>query len=191
MDYRATTEVPPLVRWAMALGDELAFDISCQVEVGRLLHVLAGQVREGTIGEIGTGCGVGTAWMATALRPGVRLVTVEQNEEQAEHVSRLFADHVAVTVLPGDWRGMLPYGPFALLFADAPPKRDAPEEVIEALLPGGLLVLDDLTPEDQWPEEWKGKPDLLRTFWLNDSRVQAVEVSVSPRMNVILATRVQ
>ena len=51
-------------------------------------------------------------------------------------------------------------------------------------------MLDDLTPEDQWPAEWRGKPDPVRAVWLNESRVVAMELLVTPTSAVVLATRV-
>jgi len=60
---------------------------------------------------------------------------------------------------------------------------------VEALRPGGLIVLDDLTPEEHWPAEWRGKPDTVRERWLHDPRLAATEVRVAPTMAVILAAR--
>lgn len=191
-DYRATTEVPPLVREATALAERLGFTQSCWPETGRLLRVMAAQVREGVVGEMGTGCGVGAAWLASALAPGVSLVTIELDAARAAAARELFADVPSVRVLHGDWRELLPYGPFALLFADGgKAKQHEPDALVTALRPGGLLVLDDLTPEDQWPEEWRGKPDPVREFWLNDPRLAATELLVGPRMAVIVAARLR
>lgn len=62
-------------------------------------------------------------------------------------------------MLCADWRAALAEGPFDLVFVDAAPaKREAPREVVEALRPGGIAVLDDLTPAELWPDEWKGRP---------------------------------
>jgi len=60
---------------------------------------------------------------------------------------------------------------------------------VDALRLGGMVVMDDFTPEEDWPEVWRGKPDPVRTFWLNDARLNAVEVFTTPRTMAILATR--
>jgi predicted O-methyltransferase YrrM len=188
--YRATTHIPPLVQQALDLARRMGFTKSCSLEVGRLLHVLAAQRRRGVIGEIGTGCGVGAAWIASGLAPTAQFVTVEIDAAQAEAVRALFAAYSNVRVVQGDWRAILDHGPFAMLFADGgKAKERAPEELLAALEPGGLIVLDDLTPEDQWPAEWRGWPDPTRQFWLNDPRVVATELLVTPTSAVILATR--
>ncbi|HEX5505395.1 MAG TPA: class I SAM-dependent methyltransferase [Thermomicrobiales bacterium] len=190
--YWATSEAPPLVRRATALAERFGFAQSCTPETGRLLRVLAAQVRDGVVGEMGTGCGVGAAWLASALAPGVSLVTIELDAARATAARELFADVPAVHVLHGDWRELLPHGPFALLFADGgKAKQHEPDALVAALRPGGLLVLDDLTPVDQWPAAWRGKPDPVREFWLNDPRLAATELLVSPRMAVIVAARLR
>ncbi len=189
--YRSVTHVPPLVERATALAGRLGFAQSCRPEVGRLLAALAGHVRGGVIGEIGTGCGVGTAWMASALSPDAELATVELDAARAEAARTLLAPVPNVRVLQGDWHELLPLGPFDLLFADGgAAKQREPGALLEALRLGGLVVLDDLTPEDRWPEEWRGRPDPVRRFWLNEPRLAATEVLTSPSMAVIIAARV-
>lgn len=186
--YRAKVAIPPLVARATALAAQHGFTRSCTPEVGRLLRVLAAQVRTGMIAEIGTGCGVGAAWLASGLAPGATLVTVETDAALAGAARDLFRDMANVRVLAADWRGLLPHGPFALLFADVTDaKAGHPELLVQALAPGGVVVLDDLTPEDQWPPEWRGKPDPVRDFWLNDPRLHATEVLLTPTSAAILA----
>src|SRR5689334_3223105 len=117
-EHRTNGDVPPLVRQAQALADEMRFTQSSTPEVGRVLAGLATQGREGTVGEIGTGCGVGAAWIVSNLAPGATFVTVELDEARAAAARALFAPLPGVRVLTGDWHLLLPYGPFDLLFAD-------------------------------------------------------------------------
>ncbi|GAB4211862.1 MAG: hypothetical protein OHK0022_46910 [Roseiflexaceae bacterium] len=51
-------------------------------------------------------------------------------------------------------------------------------------------VLDDLTPQEYWPESWRGQPDTTREFWLRSPRLAATEIRVAERHAVILATRI-
>jgi predicted O-methyltransferase YrrM len=180
--------IPPLVSQALHHAASQGFDRSCTPEVGRLLRLLAGHQRTGSVGEIGTGCGVGTAWMASALQPGVSLRTVESDSSLSSKVADLFQLVPAVRVLSGDWREILPHGPFALLFVDAAdPKRDHPDELLEVMQPGGMIVLDDFTPIEAWPPTWHDRVDSMRDFWLHDPRLRSVELRVAPTMSVILA----
>ena len=111
---------PPLVQRALALKRELGFERSCIREVGLLLHVLAAQRGRTRVGELGTGCGVGAAWIVSALPPSVPFVTVELDEARAGAAAELFAADENVTVLQGDWHELMPpEAPFDLLFLDS------------------------------------------------------------------------
>lgn len=179
---------PPLVRSALNLAARLGFEHSCSAEVGQLLAVLTGSVRHGRVGEIGAGCGVGSAWIASALRPGARLVTVEQDSQRAKAVEELLSAEQKATVLHGDWTEILRKGPFDLLFLDAKAAKEAPAETfLPCLLRGGMVLLDDLTPRDQLPA---AQADPLREKWLGHPAYRAAELRLSASMSVILATKV-
>ena len=191
--YRAMTDLPPLVGRALRLAEGLDFRHSCAPEVGRLLRILASALGEGVVAEIGAGCGVGAAWIVAGLDPALPFVTVERDPARAAAVRALFAGVPNVRVIEGDWRAVLPHGPFAMLFADvAAAKGAGAETALPALHPGGLRVLDDLTPEGRWtPEDrarWGGV-DPVRAFRLNDPRLVATEVITTPESAVLLATR--
>jgi len=183
-------QLPELAQRSLAQAEALGFSQSCTLETGRLLQTLASAVTDGVIGELGAGCGFGTAWLASGLRPGVRLVTVERDARQAAAVREVMHGLDAVTVLEGDWRDALRHGPFSLLFVDvSEAKNAAAAETIAALAPGGIAVLDDLTAEEYWPEEWRGKPDVLRELWLGHPALCAAELRLNARDRVILAVK--
>jgi predicted O-methyltransferase YrrM len=180
---------PPLVGRAEELAEQLGFARSCEPEVGRLLHVLAAQRGRARVGEIGTGTGVGAAWIVSALPPGVPFVTVELDPARAAAAASLFAADAQVRVLEGDWHELMPReAPFDLLFYDGGgkqrPELDG-EDVVGLLAPRGLVVMDDLTP---------GRPragDPVREFWLGHPDLSAVELTLSPSMAAIVAVRVR
>lgn len=139
-------------------------------------------------GEIGTGHGVGAAWILSALDPAVPFVTVELDAGRAAAAGALFADDPNVTVLQGDWHEALPReAPFDLLFYDGGGKQRPDldgDQVLGLLAPGGTLVMDDLTPG-------RGEHDSVRQFWLPHPELVAVEVMLSPAMAAIVATRLR
>ena len=178
--------VPPLVERALALTEELGFERSCTEDVGRLLHVLAASRGRERVAEIGTATGVGAAWIVSALPPQTPFFTVELDPTRASATTALFADDPNVHVLAGDWRELLPpEAPFDLIFFDAA-KQDRPREdgelVVALLAPGGIAVLDDLTP---------GRPgsDPIRDFWLGHPDLAATEVLTARENATILAVR--
>ena len=188
--YDCLTDLPPLVERAVGLARRQGFPNSCRPEHGRLLHALAAGAT--VIGETGTGCGVGLAWLASGARPGTRLVSVEIDAERAGLVANLFADLPQVAVLPGDWREIRRSGPFDLLVLDggAHGKSGGIPADPEALLrPGGTLVIDDLTPAGSWPPRFDGQVDQARMHWLTHPALAAAELRLAPDLAALVATR--
>jgi predicted O-methyltransferase YrrM len=188
--YAGATGLPPLVAESVALAESLGFGHSCRVEQGRLLAALASGA--GTvIGESGTGCGVGLAWLATGRRPGVRIVSVELDHERAQAAAALFADVPDVDVVEGDWTLLDDHAPFDLLVLDGPgnAKHGAAADPDRLLAPGGSLVVDDFTPMASWPPLHGGEPDTGRLHWLEHPSLLATEVRLAPDLSAVLATR--
>lgn len=173
---------------ALALAEDLGFEHSCEPEAGPLLHLLAAQRGRMRVGEIGTGVGVGAAWIVSALSPEVPFVTVEADEARAAAAAGLFAEDEHVRVLHGDWHeAMPPQAPFDLLFSSGGgkphPEADG-DDVVGLLAPGGTLLLDGLRLD-------RGPPgvDSVREFWLAHPQLATAELAVSPALRVIVAVR--
>lgn len=185
----APVQVPQIVQRALDLSRRRGFVTSSRLETGRLLATLAAS-RTGRLGECGTGCGVGAAWLSTAAREGSCIVTAEVDESLAGAVSALFEDDPRVRVITGDWGALRESGPFSLLFLDvAEAKRSGADEVADLLEPGGVVVLDDFTPSSTWPPIYDGRVDTVRQAWLTDDRFTTVEVMVTDDTSVLIAAR--
>jgi predicted O-methyltransferase YrrM len=177
---------PPLVERALALAERLRFDRSSIPEVGRLLHVLAAERGRGRVAEIGSGCGVGAAWIVSGLDPSVPFFTVETDDDRAAAVRELFREDPNVTVLHGDWKEMLAAeAPFDLLFLDGGGQAAKSDEAVLGLLaPRGTVVIDDLTPG-------RPGPDSVRELWLGHPRLASTELLTTPTTAAIVAVRVR
>jgi len=118
---------------------------------GMLLHLLARACGARAILELGTLGGYSTIWLARALPPGGRLVTLEADPEHARvaraNLARAGVADVAEVVL-GRALDTLPRlaGPFDLVFLDAD-KEHNPEYLrwaLELSRPGTLIVADNV-----------------------------------------------
>lgn len=173
--------IPPLVARARAAAAELGFEKSCRDEDGMLLHVLAGRRGVERVSEIGTGTGVGTAWLASALRPGTPLFTAESEPVLARAAATVFADDPDVHVLEGDWREVLPpHAPFDLIFVDGGRAKDVPDDVLGLAAPGATLVMDDFSAD------WDG-PDPRRERWRSHPRAAVVELGTGGNGSALVA----
>jgi len=141
-------ELPPLVKEAQVVADLAGFTLSCEPDVGGLLAALAAAVPPGgRILELGTGAGVGLAWLEHGLRDrrDVEIVSVDIDPEIQGAASRIDWP-IAVRFELGDGAEVVGgLGQFALIFADAPGgKIFKLRRTINALAPGGVLVVDDM-----------------------------------------------
>ena len=189
--YDLDDGLPPLVARAVELARRLSFDCSCRPEQGRLLQLLARGRTGGVIGETGTGCGVGLAWMLSGAGPGTKLFSVERDGRRAQLVKDIFADQTDVTVLNDDWTALISHGPFDLLVLDGGGKAPGGTAVDPELIlkPFGTLVIDDFTPLASWPPHHDGEIDLARLHWLEHPALLATEVVLCPEMSSIVAVR--
>jgi predicted O-methyltransferase YrrM len=187
--YDGLTGLPPLVERAVGLARREGFGNSCRPEHGRLLFALAAGAA--AIGETGTGCGVGLAWLASGARPGTRLVSVEIDAERAGLATRVFSDVPQVTVIQGDWPEICAEAPFDLLVLDGGAHGKAPGSAAEAealLRPGGTVVIDDLTPATSWPPRFQGRLDAARMDWMTRPGFDATELRLAPDLAALVAT---
>jgi hypothetical protein len=193
--YDGLTGLPPLVERAVRIARQEGFAHSCRPEHGRLLFALAAGAD--VIGETGTGCGVGLAWLASGARPGTRLVSVELDADRARRAAELFSHLPQVRIIHGDWHQIYPAGPFDLVALDGGAHgkggkrgKGGPSADPDALLnPGGTLVIDDLTPAKDWPPRFEGLPDEPRMHWLSYPGLDATELRLAPDLAALVATR--
>jgi predicted O-methyltransferase YrrM len=113
---------------------------------GALLELLARLAGARAILEIGTLAGYSTLWLARALPPGGRLVTLEADPHHAE-VARGNLGELA-EVIEGPALETLPTlsGPFDLIFIDADKRSNALylEWALRLSRPGTLIVADNV-----------------------------------------------
>ena len=160
--------------------------------LGKLLYVLARTVSAKRILEVGTLGAYSTIWMARALPPTGRLITLEFNRKHADvaraNLTRAgLAAVVAVRV--GAALDTLPQlerenaGPFDLTFIDADKGNNAAyfDWAVRLSRPGALIVVDnvirdgrvlDASSTDADTRGVRALNDLLRT----DSRVSATTI---------------
>ena len=126
---------------------------SVDTDVGRVLSLLAMSAPRGEFLELGSSGGYSSLWLSLAARAkGVTLITVDLDEKKValarENISRAGAEN-SVQVFHGD---ALDYATrfeeIAFCFSDIePPEFNAKvyEKIVPRLLPGGWLVIDNVT----------------------------------------------
>lgn len=184
----APAEVPALVSTTLDLSRQRGFITSIRHETGRLLAALAAS-RTGTLAEVGTGTGVGSAWLVSGAPKEARIVSAELDPSLAEDVQGIFAHVDNVEIIAGDWSTLEQYAPFSLLFVDVREVMEEIDVLADLLEPGGIAVLDDFVPSAFWPPIVDGQVDIVRERWLTDERFAAVEMLIDADASLLIATR--
>lgn len=145
----------------------LGFGMSSESRTGALLKVLAASKPGGRLLEIGTGTGMGTAWLLAGMDASAALDSVDSDERVLAVAKRHLGSDPRVTFYLADaapFLAGLPTAQFDLVYADAWPGKFTHLDLALSLLkPGGLYIVDDLLPQPNWPEGHAAKvPALIR-----------------------------
>lgn len=176
-------ELPGGVLAAYERAARAGFQLACEVEVGRLVAALAAAVPgSGRVLEIGTGVGVGLAWLVHGLgtRQDVEVVTVEL-DDQVQRTARSASWPPWVRFESGDGAeavGRL--GQFDLIFPDAPGgKIYGLHRTVAALRRGGVLVVDDMDLARHDDEQLRSALAAVRHYLLGNSELVCAELGFS------------
>ena len=193
-------DFPPLVTRAYTLARQAGFPLTreeagtarpsaCLPGVGRFLAMLAAGCTGGRIGELGTGAGIGTAWIAGAMPSGCKLTPAEIDEQLASAARELFAGDRRIEVIHDDaLLVMSSRGPFDLLFADSGVRDGTAFAALVGLLRiGGRIVMDDVTPQRALPPDSPLRShDVKRQFFSSEPRLLSAEVVLPDLRNSLL-----
>ncbi len=188
--YLTDLFVPPDAALDAALAASTAADLP-EIQVspaqGKLLHLLARLQGAANILEIGTLGGYSTIWLARALPPGGRLITLEYEAKHAE-VARAnlvragLADAVEIRIGPA--LQTLPKlaaegrGPFDLIFIDAD-KEGYPEYLdwaVRLSRHGSLIIADNVVRQGAVIDAADDRPDMVAIRRFN------AKLAVHPRL---------
>jgi predicted O-methyltransferase YrrM len=139
--------------------------MASEPRTGSLLQTLAASKPGGRFLELGTGTGIGTAWLLAGMDAGSRLDSVDSNER----VLTIACDHLGsdprVTFYLSDgarFLAQLPAEQFDFIYADTWAGKFTHLDLALSLLRrGGIYFVDDLLPQPNWPEDHAPKVQAL------------------------------
>lgn len=164
-DNTATT--PATWREIDARSRVLGFDMPSEAGTGAMLRLLAATKAGGRFLELGAGTGLATAWLLDGMAPDASLVSIDTDMAVQAVARAVLAGDPRVTFVIEDGldyvRAQRPAS-FDLIFADAwPGKYEGLDETLALLGPGGLYVVDDMSPQPNWPPGHQPRVDALVT----------------------------
>lgn len=160
--------VPQLVEVAEKRAMEEDFHMSSSRETGPLLRTLAASKPGGLMLELGTGVGVGAAWLLDGMDRASRLITLEVHPEAAQISKEILAADPRVEVVQAhgiEWLEAYDGPLFDLIFADVGRlKYERRALTLSRLAPGGFFVCDDVIWQPTWDPEIRPSKDRVDTF---------------------------
>jgi len=152
---------------------KMGFDQSSDGKIGAILEMLCASKINGKFLELGTGTGLCTSWMLKGMDDQSRLLSVENEEGVLSIARKYLGSDSRVEFICEDGENVisrLEPKSFDVVFADTwPGKYNHLSETLKLLKVGGFYVIDDMLPQENWPEGHDIKASrLLETLEQND-----------------------
>ena len=153
MDDLADQTPPAAVAEIERRTNELGFNMASESRTGAMLRMLAATKPGGHVLELGTGTGLGTAWLLDGMDAKARLISVDI-DSAVQSVARAVLGHdrrLELIVEDGAEFLQRCTNTFDLIFADAMPgKYESLDRALALLQPGGIYIIDDMLPQTNW-----------------------------------------
>ena len=146
-------------------GRDIGFDQVSDKSVGALLATLCASKPSGKFLELGTGCGLSTVWMAEGMDAQSQLISVDNDEKVIAIAKEHLSEDKRITFICDSGESVIDDtedNSIDLIFADTwPGKYHYLEEALALLKVGGIYIIDDMLPQENWPEGHEKKVDAL------------------------------
>jgi predicted O-methyltransferase YrrM len=191
MEDIITSGIPKSYNQILNKSEEIGFTMPSDLYIGSFLRTLVASKPSGNFLELGTGLGLSLSWMIEGMDANSKVVSVDIDPKLIEIANGFFGQKENVALICADgneWLLQNSDTKFDLIFADAwPGKFELLEETLELLKIGGYYIIDDLNPQENWPEGHHQKVEkLLETL---ESRVDLVLTKMNWSTGLILATK--
>jgi predicted O-methyltransferase YrrM len=158
-------QLPPTLRALIERSEALDFPLASEPKTGALLRTLAASKPSAKLLELGTGTGIATAWLLNGMDAASTLTTVDTDPAVQQGARDILGPDPRVHFVLEDALAYLrrqPADTFDLVFADAMPgKYEGLDDALRVVRPGGFYIIDDLLPQQNWPEGHAAKVPVL------------------------------
>ncbi|MCP9748767.1 O-methyltransferase [Lacihabitans sp. CS3-21] len=135
---------------------EMGFTMPSDILTCSLLKTLAGSKPNGKFLELGTGTGLSTAWILDGINEKSSLISIDNDPKLLEIAQKHLGNDTRLSLecVDGEvWVNQNLGQKFDYIFADTwHGKYLMLDEVLEMLNIGGLYIIDDMLPQENWPE---------------------------------------
>ncbi len=168
MNHTHIIDKPKLHEEIMLKSAEIGFTMPSDLYIGTMLKTLVASKPSANVLELGTGIGLSLSWMIDGMDQDSSLTTVDNDPKLIAIAKRYFGDDQRVQIVCADgtdWIRAYEGDSFDLIFADAwPGKYSEITETLEMIAVGGFYIIDDMTPQPNWPEGHQEHVDSLVVY---------------------------
>ncbi len=136
--------------------NEQGFTMPSDILTCSLLRTLAASKPAGKFLELGTGTGLSTSWILDGMDTHSSLISVDHDETLLLVARTFLGEDERLTLVQSDGEEWLRNNlgqKFDYVFADTwHGKYLLLDEVLERITKGGLYIVDDMLPQQNWPE---------------------------------------
>ena len=193
MDDFEITRIPAALPAIEADTMVSGFDMPSERRTGALLQLLAASKPNGRFLEIGTGTGLATAWLLSGMDARSTLISVDADQKVSDIASRHLGEDRRLTLVVDDasiWLQNVAEEAFDLIFADAMPgKYEHFDLAWKALSVSGFYVIDDMLPQDNWPDGHEANVERLLSQIESRKDCRLVKLDWSSGIVLVVRTR--
>jgi len=146
-------------------GEAIGFEQKSDRKVGALLATLCASKPNGSFLELGSGCGLSTVWMAEGMDKKSQLISVDNDAKVIDIAKKYLGKDERIEFICKSGEEVIDSIKSAsidVIFADTwPGKYYYLEEALSLLKVGGIYVIDDMLPQENWPEGHGEKAEKL------------------------------
>ena len=195
MDDRDIAHVPAALDAIRRDTDAIGFTMASEPQTGSLLRTLAASKPASRFLELGTGTGVGTAWLLAGMDAASRLDSVDRDAAVSAVAQRHLGDDPRVTFHVSDGAGFLTRMAsqrFDFIYADTWPGKFTHLDLALSLLrPGGIYLVDDLLPQPSWPEDHGPKVPALIARLDSQAGFVATRLAWASGLMIVVRTEIR
>jgi len=185
------TKYPKYFIEIMEQTKQAGFDQLSDDKLGSLLTTLVSSKPNSKILELGTGSGLSTVWLLNGMDTNSTLQTVDNDENLVNIAKQYLQDDKRVEFFIENGENLiLRIEPNSIdfIFADTwPGKYNHLEETLNLLKSGGIYLIDDMLPQENWPEGHEAKANNLIQYLENRKDFNCVKLNWST--GIIICTK--
>lgn len=171
-------------------SEAIQFSMPSDLQTGSLLRTLVSSKPGGSFLELGTGTGLSLSWIVEAMDESSTVITVDNDETYLSIARNFFGLDQRVSIICEDgtqWIKTNQGKKFDLIFADAwPGKYSELDENLQLLKIGGLLILDDMIHQPNWPNRHEDNVDKLVTYLSKRQDLRITKMNWSTGLIIIV-----